>query len=157
MSRGCIVCGRDNPVGLHIQFRRTPTGVEATVRPQAHFQGFSGVLHGGVVCGLLDDAMWWAIYAQREVITMTADISVRYKKPVPVGTDLRVEASVDAARNSRLFLASGRLRDAAGEVLAEAHGKFLAAPAGLAATLTRELASGARHAEEGSATPRSEG
>lgn len=143
-------------MGLHIQFRRTSTGVEATVRPQAHFQGFSGVLHGGVVCGLLDDAMWWAIYARREVITMTAEISVRYKKPVPVGADLRVEASVDAARNSRLFLASARLRDATGEVLAEAHGKFLAAPTGLAATLSRELASGVRDTHEGTATPRAE-
>lgn len=157
MSRGCIVCGRDNPVGLHIQFRRTPAGVEATVRPQVHFQGFSGVLHGGVVCGLLDDAMWWAIYAQREVITMTAEIAVRYKKPVPVGADLRVEASVDAARSGRLFLASGRLRDAAGEVLAEAHGKFLAAPAGLAAALSRELAAGAPNAEQGSTAPGTEG
>lgn len=139
MSQGCIVCGRDNPVGLRIRFQRTPTGVEARVRPQDHFQGFTGLLHGGVVCGLLDDAMWWAIYAQREIITMTADISVRYKKPVPVGTELQVEAGLDGARGSRLFLTSARLRDASGELLAEARGKFLAAPSGLAAALSREL------------------
>lgn len=138
MSRDCVVCGADNPVGLRVRFAAHGQGVRATVNPQVHFQGFTGVLHGGLVCALLDDAMWWAIYAAHGTITMTAEITVRYKEPVPVATDLTVEAWVDRARHG-LYATAGRILDSAGRTLAEATGKFLPAPPELARQLSRDL------------------
>lgn len=139
MSRDCIVCGADNPVGLKVRFEPSPTGVTALVRAQQHFQGFTGVLHGGLVCGLMDDAMWWAVYATHQTVTMTAEITVRYKAPVPVSADLTVQAEVESVRGKRLFATVARVLDAEGKVLAEASGKFMAAPPELAQQLLRTL------------------
>lgn len=125
---------------MQVRFSYAPGGVEARVRPAALFQGFSGVLHGGMVAGLLDDAMWWAVYAVHNVVTLTAEIQVRYRQPVPVETELQLQAQVQAARGARLFVTEGRILGPNGQVLAEANGKFMAAPPEMAAALIRDMA-----------------
>lgn len=137
-SRGCFICGKDNPIGLKVAFTQTPSGAQATVHPGKEFSGFEGVLQGGVVAGLMDDAMWYAIYAQSGIVTMTAELTVRYKAPVPVATDLIVSAElVEQRRSLRTCRASITLAD--GSLLAEASGKFMPAPATVAERLQREL------------------
>nr|PZN44646.1 MAG: PaaI family thioesterase [Bacillota bacterium] len=138
-SAHCLICGQHNPAGMQVRFERDDQGVRARLRPPAHFQGFAGLLHGGAVTALLDDAMWWAVYATREVITLTADLQVRFRAPVPVGADLVVTARLVAERPGRLYRAQGQVLDASGRLLAEAEGKFLPAPPGLAATLRGQL------------------
>ncbi len=123
-SRHCIICGRDNPAGARAAFRPAPGGAEAEVTPPAHLQGFAGVLHGGIVTGLLDDAMWYAAHFQG-LFTMTAEITVRFRKPVPTGRPLRLAGRL-VARKRRLAEMAAELADAeSGEILAEASGKFL--------------------------------
>lgn len=140
-SRGCIVCGRQNSHGLGASFRPAPGGAWAEVTAPPHLQGFDGLLHGGLVAGLLDDAMWYAAYFQG-LFTMTGQLSVRYRKPVPTGVRLRVEGRVVAQRH-RLAQAEARLMAAeSGEVLAEAEGKFVAVPPEVRARLSPEDAIG---------------
>ena len=58
----CFACGHDNPIGLKLLFELDGEGRSvATFVPQRNFQGFSKVLHGGIVCTLLDEAMAWAM------------------------------------------------------------------------------------------------
>ncbi len=125
-SRGCIVCGRENPAGLRVTYHAAAGRSRAEVTPPARFQGFDGTLHGGIVSALLDDAMWYAAYSAG-MFTMTAELTVRFKKPVPVERPLRLEGRL-LARRGRLAEMAAELRDAAGEVLAEARAKFLAVP-----------------------------
>lgn len=140
MSRDCIICGRDNAVGARVRFQPEAEGVTARVEAPPHFQGFGGVLHGGLVTALLDDAMWWAIFARHRLPTMTVELTVRYRRPVPVGEPLLVSGRITEARkNSRLFLAHGTIHDDAGTLLAEADAKFLPAPPDLAAVFTRQM------------------
>lgn len=127
-SRGCIVCGQENPVGLHLCFRVDGEGAESAwvVRPE--YQGFAGVLHGGMVLALLDDAMWYAVYA-REAIALTAEATVRYRARAEVGQALRVRGTVVRSRG-RLFECGAELiRVGDGTVLASAEGKFVTVPA----------------------------
>ncbi len=138
-SSGCLVCGRDNPIGLKLRFAATAAGVAAQVTPDPQYQGFSGVLHGGMVCALLDDALWYAIYQATGVATMTAELTTRYKRPVPCGEPITVRGRLRENRRGRLFTAEGGLYDAAGTLLAEGSGSFLAAPPGLAARLVSEF------------------
>lgn len=137
-SRGCFVCGSENPVGLRVQFARTPEGVGARVCPPLHFQGFDRVLQGGVVAGLMDDAMWYAVFAGNGAVTMTVELTVRYKAPVPVETELTVTGMVVEQRRS-LYTCSAAILGPDGKVLAEAAGKFLAAPKDLAERLTQQM------------------
>ncbi len=129
----CLICGQGNPHGLRLRFHRligpdgSVLGVGADSTVPAHFQGFDDLLHGGVICALLDDAMWWAVYAAHRAITVTADLQLRFRQPVATGSRLRVEGI--AGRGRRIYPAAGRLRDASGEVVAEATARFVTLPA----------------------------
>ncbi|MFZ5823284.1 MAG: PaaI family thioesterase [Bacillota bacterium] len=125
-------------MGLKVQFERSDEGVRAQVRPARHFEGFEGVLQGGVVGGLMDDAMWYAIYATNGTVTMTAELTVRYKAPVPVETDLVVSARVVEQRR-HLFTCAANIHGPDGQLLAEAAGKFLTAPKELAERLKAQM------------------
>ncbi len=126
-STGCLICGRHNPVGLKVQFWASGNRVWTPVRPPEHFQGFSGVLHGGVISALMDDALWYAVHNATGQMTMTVDLNVRFKKSAPVGTDLVAAGELVNSRG-RLSEARAVLYLASGEVVAEATGKFLAVP-----------------------------
>lgn len=137
-SRGCFVCGRENPIGLKIAFSKTAEGVETQVSPGPLFQGFDGVLQGGVAAGLMDDAMWYSIFGQTGGVTMTAELNVRYKKPIPVEIMLTVRGRVMEQRRS-LFTCAAEIAGPDGTVLAEATGKFLSAPKEIASQLQSQM------------------
>jgi hypothetical protein len=126
---GCMVCGQANPHGIHLRFRRlrradgTVVGVGAECTPPPHFQGFDEVLHGGAITALLDDAMWWAVYSVHESVTVTADMRLRFRRPIPMNTALRVEGVTAPGR--RLYQTAGRLSDMEGNVLALAWARFV--------------------------------
>ncbi len=124
-SRGCVVCGRENPAGLRAVFVTGPEGAVARTAVPEQLQGFEGLAHGGVVAGLLDDAMWYACYGAGAV-TLTAELVTRFRRPVGVGQAVVARGWVVEVRG-RFHAARAELRDAAGgELLAEARGKFLA-------------------------------
>ncbi len=58
-SRFCFLCGRQNPVGLKITWYsdHSQRQVRATVTVPEHFNGYPGVVHGGIVAAILDDAL----------------------------------------------------------------------------------------------------
>ena len=55
-SRMCFICGLENPVGLHLHIYETETEiVESSYVAPPHFQGYPGVVHGGIVAAILDE------------------------------------------------------------------------------------------------------
>ncbi len=120
----CFVCGRENNHGLNITFS-TDTGMqtaEAETFIKDEFQGWQGIVHGGIIAALLDEA---AIYACRALSfeAVTAELTIRYRKPVPTGQRLRVFAEVIDCRR-RVVRTFSRLT-IEGEVYAEAEGKIV--------------------------------
>lgn len=136
-SRNCIICGTRNPIGLNAEFVRTETGVQSRVVAPTNFQGFDGVVHGGVVAGLLDDAMWFAALAAG-LITVTAELTVRYKHSAPVERPLIVQAHVESRRRN-LCVCYAEMKDEAGTILANAKGQFLKAPPEVRETMVASL------------------
>jgi acyl-coenzyme A thioesterase PaaI-like protein len=56
-ARDCFVCGVENPVGLHLKFYQTsPNEVTANLTVPEYYQGYPGILHGGIAAALLDEA-----------------------------------------------------------------------------------------------------
>ncbi len=122
-SNSCLICGKDNPIGIHAEFRTVPGGAQCIVRPGAQFQGYDGILHGGIVAALMDDAMCYAVMLDGSLV-VTAELQVRYRTPVPVDRELVVTAQrLDARRN--LFTCKAEIT-MDGSVLASATGKFVA-------------------------------
>jgi len=122
--RNCFICGRDSRNGLKVDFAVTERGARASHTVGDDFEGFEGVVHGGILCALLDEIMWKAINGQTGAITVTAKMDVRFKKPVPVGTRLLIEGFI-TGRKRRIFEARGVITDREKNILAEATGLFM--------------------------------
>ena len=45
----CFGCSPDNPLGLHMEFFEDGDDVVSYWHPQEHFQGWTGVMHGGIL------------------------------------------------------------------------------------------------------------
>lgn len=90
----CLICGLENPVGLHLHIYETEPGVvESTYAAPDHFQGYPGVLHGGIVAALIDELGGRAHMGsdpENPRFMFTAKLEVKYRKNVPIGKPLKV-------------------------------------------------------------------
>lgn len=119
----CIICGPNVPTGLKVAFENDGQGVRAEITVPDPWQGFTGLVHGGILAGLLDDAMWHAIYQHGNFCTMTAELTVRYHNPVPLKTPLIVRGQVLAV-DRRLTRAKAHI-ESQGQILVSATGRFM--------------------------------
>jgi acyl-coenzyme A thioesterase PaaI-like protein len=123
VSRNCFVCGVNNPSGLHMRFYETntnPVSVIAEYTVPAHFQGYPGVVHGGIIATMLDEVTSRTIFrGDPPRFVVTAKLSMRYRKPVPVETPLRLIGRVVEDRG-RVITVAGEIQGPDGAILAEA-------------------------------------
>ena len=124
--RWCYGCGESNTEGLHIEFDVDGKLVSGRFLPRKPHQGFPGVARGGIAAAVRDEAMGWAMYAAG-AWAMTARMEIRYRRPLPLGEEVKVTAQVVRDRGRRLE-AEARIESSAGELLAEATGLFLRMP-----------------------------
>src|SRR4051794_35478026 len=97
-TAGCVVCGRQNPhrlgLSLHVDEGSGVVSVEFTPRPE-HI-GFEGIVHGGVLATVLDEAMVWAATWAGKRFCVAGEMTIRFQKSAAVGHLLRCEARVEA-------------------------------------------------------------
>ena len=93
-SLHCFICGMENPVGLHLHIYETAPGeVESTYIAPEHFQGYPGVLHGGIVAAILDEISGRAHMGSDPLnprFMFTAKLEVKYRQNVPIGRPLKI-------------------------------------------------------------------
>ncbi len=93
-SRMCFICGLENPVGLHLHIYETEPGiVESKYIAPEHFQGYPGVLHGGIVGAMIDEISGRALMGADPMnprFMFTAKLEVKYRKNVPIGKLLKI-------------------------------------------------------------------
>ena len=120
----CIGCGPESEFGLQMRFSELADGsVESHATVPARFQGWRDVVHGGIVALLLDEAMAYAAGA-RGVIGVTAELKLRFRKPVSTNAPLLVRGNVTWRRRDVLGVTAS-VNDAVGNVLASAEGRFV--------------------------------
>lgn len=83
----CFVCGINNPIGLKLDFRLEGDTLKTNFTPQKIHQGYAGIVHGGVI-GLVLDEMLVNLPWKLGMKVVTAEFTVRLKKPVLVGEEL---------------------------------------------------------------------
>lgn len=129
VSRMCMVCGKDNPFSLKARFYELE-GDEllGVFSLQDVHQSYPGRVHGGVVTAMLDETIGRAVaIGDPDAFGVTVDLTMRFRKPVPIGDDLRVIARL-TRNSSRLFEGTGEILLADGTVAAEASGRYMRLP-----------------------------
>jgi acyl-coenzyme A thioesterase PaaI-like protein len=131
-SRHCFACGLHNPVGLRLRFEDDGQDeVRTTYRAPAHFEGYPGVVHGGIVTALLDEIVGRTpMIADPNHFMMTVKLEVKFRQPVPVETPLTITGRM-CKRRGRLATAQAELRLPNGTLAAEAEAVLADLPADL--------------------------
>jgi uncharacterized protein (TIGR00369 family) len=119
----CFGCGKNNPIGLKVDFEidRDNLTIEGRFTPRDEHAGYTGIMHGGLVATLLDEAMVKLLW-ETGISAVSAQLEVRLMKPVLVGTDLVVKGRVESS-GGRLILTSAEVEDAEGDILAKGTAK----------------------------------
>ena len=127
-SRYCFVCGRDNPVSLGVRWRNDTDArqVRAVVTVREEYNGYPGIVHGGVVAALLDETAGRALMLDGnfERLWVTVKLEVTYRRPTPTGVPLTVIGWVER-EDARRSMTAAEIRLPDGEVTAR--GKALIA------------------------------
>ena len=124
----CFACGTLNRNGLGLVHHVEPGRSWTELTLDRQFEGWEGIVHGGIVSTILDEVMAWALVGQ-DNWGVTARLAVEFKRPVNVGTSIRADGWVTRDRR-RIVETSGRIVDASsGDVLATATGLYVAADA----------------------------
>ena len=121
----CFGCGSRNARGLKLQFTLDEARhrIRTEWTPIKEHQGYAEIVHGGMIGLVLDELMGNLLWKMGRP-SVTAEINVRFLKPADVGKPLRGEAWISSHRG-RVCVAEAVARDAAGNVVAEAKGRFV--------------------------------
>jgi uncharacterized protein (TIGR00369 family) len=120
----CYVCGKENPAGLGIDFKinREQRSISANFTPLNVHQGYEGIVHGGILSALLDEAMV-KLTVSLGIPAVTAEITVKFKTPAAPGEELLVSGRL-THETRRLIQAEAKI-ERGPVVIAEATGKLL--------------------------------
>jgi acyl-coenzyme A thioesterase PaaI-like protein len=93
--QGCFVCGKQNLKGLQLDFLYDAEHDEMCTRCSfsPFRQGYERIVHGGFVSMLLDEVMAKACL-QRELVAVTVQFEVRFRKPVYVSEEVSFRGRV---------------------------------------------------------------
>jgi uncharacterized protein (TIGR00369 family) len=112
-SRTCFVCGRQNPVGLKVSWYNDHAAqrVRATVTIPAHFNGYPGIVHGGIIAALLDETAGRSLLLDGDDsnLMVTLRLEVKYRKPVPTGQPVTLQGWVIQRTSQRAKVAANLL------------------------------------------------
>jgi uncharacterized protein (TIGR00369 family) len=121
----CFVCGPDNPRGLGLVFHENESGqMAAQWVPEREMEGYQGIVHGGLVSTVLDEAMAKVVDASGAE-ALTAELRVRFRKRVSSGSPVHVRGWIES-RNKRVINTEAALTGVDGVELAHAWAVFLA-------------------------------
>lgn len=121
----CFVCGENNPNGLRLSFKIDPERktLKTTFVAGPTFQGWDGIVHGGIISTLLDEAMAKLVY-ELGYEAVTASLEVKFKRPAPILEPLHVYGEVTEV-NKRLIRAKAHVAKEDGTILATGVSTFL--------------------------------
>ena len=120
----CFLCGPLNEQGLRLGFAAQGDTLTTRWRAEKRFQGYADVLHGGIISAILDEVMINLPWKLHDAPVTTAELTVRFRKPAPIGAELCFTAYV-VERGRRLWQLRSECRGADGTLYAEAAAKAM--------------------------------
>ena len=123
----CFACGADNPDGLDLAWTVEGDTCRAVFTPKRKFQGWKGIVHGGILATLLDEAMTRLAWI-RCGGAMTAEMSVRFLAPARLEDKIHIAGEI-VSQNRKIVSMRAELRKGSreGPLIARSTGKALKA------------------------------
>jgi uncharacterized protein (TIGR00369 family) len=127
----CFLCGRENPVGLNLAFYEDPEAkqVQVDFLVPDRFQGYPGIVHGGIVAAVLDETAGRAVMlnGSDDTLMATLRLTIRYRHPTPTETPLKAIGWVEklSGRGARV---AGEIRLPDGSVTADCEALLVDVP-----------------------------
>jgi uncharacterized protein (TIGR00369 family) len=120
----CFCCGKDNEKGLRLTISYPEKGAaETRLTVPEYFQGWRKVTHGGFLSTILDEVMAHACIGIAKT-AVTAEITVKFLKPVETGARIHAVGKVSETRG-RIITTRGWVTNESGTQVAEASARFV--------------------------------
>ena len=128
-SKMCIICGLENKLGVKASFyNMEDNSVGARFMFKEEHQSYPERVHGGMISALLDELAGRALWAtDPELMGVTANMTIKFRKPVPDNTLLLGRGYI-TKRSGRIFSAEAKIFDQNKTVLAELTGNYVILP-----------------------------
>ncbi|MBI3963238.1 MAG: PaaI family thioesterase [Deinococcus sp.] len=136
----CVVCGETstNPHAYRLRWLAYEDRVEARFTAALEHTGYPDRVHGGVISGLLDEAIFWAVAVASGRFPVTRELAVRYHRPLPTGQPVTIVGRKESG-TQRSAQGIGEIRDDAGTVYATASGEFVLMPQSWGMEMNRQF------------------
>jgi acyl-coenzyme A thioesterase PaaI-like protein len=127
-TAGCLVCGRDNAHGLKLSLYvdQSTGAVNVSFVPRQEHIGFNGIIHGGLIATVVDEAMVWAATWEWRRFCVCGEMLIRFRSTPSVGQTLTVQANATSSR-PKLVVTAAEVRGQSG-LIATAEGKYVPLP-----------------------------
>lgn len=124
----CFGCAMTNPYGLKMEFYEDGDDIVSFWKASDNYQGWLHTLHGGIHSALMDEIALWVIARKLQTSGMTTSMTVKFRKPVPTGTDWPVEirARIKEQKRNFVFLSASISYD--GEICSESELTYFCFP-----------------------------
>jgi len=97
----CFGCSPDHLSGLQMSFYEDGDELISTWQPKPQFEGYHGVLHGGIQSTIMDEIASWVVYVKIKVAGVTSSMNVRYHKPIYLdGGEVTIRSKVVGMRRN---------------------------------------------------------
>ncbi|MBP5274331.1 MAG: PaaI family thioesterase [Abditibacteriota bacterium] len=120
----CFACGTGNPIGLKLRFTITEERLYTDFCLPKEYQGWTGVVHGGILTLIMDEVQVNAA-AAKGYIAPTAEITSRIIRPVMAGARYPAEARITDIKRERLIFTEAFIADEAGEVCCRSSARLI--------------------------------
>lgn len=93
----CFGCSPYNKIGFQLKFYEVDDCVESEWTPAKQYEGYPGMIHGGILSTLIDEVAAWTMYIKAQCSGVTSRMNLCYRKP--------------AESNQEKFIIRGKLRE----------------------------------------------
>lgn len=122
LHRNCFACSSNDGIGLGLKFYKNEDGaVFGNFFADPKYEGYSGIIHGGIIATLLDSAMTHCLL-MKDIPALTGRLSIKYSTPIRTGTVVKLEARIVDQLHEMFILEGKALVD--GKRVASAEAKY---------------------------------